>query len=312
LKKTMKLVERALKDANLDIKEIDDIILVGGSTRVLKVQESLAALFKKTPRCNINPDEVVAMGAALQAENLSGNKNDGNLLLDVTPLSLGIETMGGLVEKIISRNTSIPIARAQEFTTYKDGQTAMSIHVLQGERERVEDCRSLARFDLRNIPAMVAGAARIKVLFQIDADGLLTVSATEESSGQQASVEVKPSFGLSAEKIASMLQDSYQHAETDMKLRSLKEEQVEAQRMVLALQSALEQDAAHYLNTEEISRLSAAMQELQQASKDADAVTLRKKIEALNKMSEPFAALRMDDWVSKSFGGKHIDQLEIK
>ena len=310
LKKTLKITRRALKDANLEIDEVDDIILVGGSTRVPALQKSLAGLFNKTPRCDINPDEVVAMGAALQAENLSGNKNDGNLLLDVTPLSLGIETMGGLVEKIISRNTSIPISRAQEFTTFKDGQTAMSIHVLQGERESVEDCRSLARFELRNIPAMVAGAARIKVIFQIDADGLLTVSALEESTGKKASVEVKPSFGLGAEKIASMLKDSYQYAEIDMKARSLKEEQVEAQRMVLALRAALQQDGTHYLTADEMAVLSNGIDDLSQAVSEDDAVSLRNKTEALNKMSEHFAALRMDDSVSKSFGGKHIDQLE--
>lgn len=312
LKKTLKITQRALKDANLLIEDINDIILVGGSTRVPKVQENLKSLFGKTPRCDINPDEVVALGAALQAESLSGNNSDGNLLLDVTPLSLGIETMGGLVEKIISRNTSIPISRAQEFTTFKDGQTAMSIHVVQGERERVEDCRSLARFELRNIPSLVAGSARIKVIFQIDADGLLTVSAVEESTGRQASVEVKPSFGLSAEKIASMLKDSYQNAETDMKARSLKEEQVEAQRMVLALRSALQQDGVQYLSLDEISVLTKTIDDLLQSVTEDDATALRKKIEDLNKKSEHFAALRMDDWVSKSFAGKHIDQLEVK
>jgi len=247
---------------------------------------------------------------------LAGNQSDGNLLLDVTPLSLGIETMGSLVEKIIDRNTSIPITRAQEFTTYQDGQSAMTIHVLQGERERVEDCRSLAKFVLRGIPPMVAGAARIKVVFQIDADGLLTVSASEQSSGVQTKVEVKPSFGLSPEKIESMLKDSYAHASLDMKERALREEQVEAQRMVLALNAALTQDAEKYLSKTESDFLKLQLTELQELlskpNETLSAEQLREKIKQVNQASEVFASRRMDASVRQSFSGKSLDQIEIE
>ena len=310
IKSTLKICKRAMRDANLSIDQIDDVVLVGGSIRVPAVKKAVENLFGQASRCDIDPDKVVALGAAKQADILAGNQSNGNLLLDVTPLSLGIETMGGLVEKIIDRNTSIPISRAQEFTTYQDGQSAMSVHVLQGEREQVVNCRSLAKFELRGIPSMVAGAARIKVLFQIDADGLLTVSASEESSGVQTQVEVKPSFGLSAEKIGNMLKASYEHADSDMHERSLREEQVEAERMVLALNAALDQDAEQYLSSEEISTLKNEISQLQSAIQIDKADALRHKIETLNKLSETFAARRMDDMVRRTFSGKHVDQIE--
>ncbi len=310
VKRTIKICKRALKDSGLDVEDIDDVLLVGGSTRVPYVKAQVEEFFKLESRCDIDPDKVVALGAAKQADILAGNQRDGNVLLDVTPLSLGIETMGGLVEKIIDRNTSIPISRAQEFTTYKDGQSAMSIHILQGERERVQDCRSLARFELRGIPAMVAGAARVKVMFQIDADGLLTVSAREESSGVQTRVEVKPSFGLSPDKVESMLKDSYSNAKLDMDERALREEQVEAQRMILALRAALDQDGSKYLGQEEQQALVKQMSALEGVLESSSAAELRELIDILNKTSEQFAARRMDDKVRKSFGGKNIQEVE--
>jgi molecular chaperone HscA len=309
IKRTLKICKRALKDAGLKAEALDDVILVGGSTRVPAVIEAVENFFGKKSRCDIDPDTVVALGAAKQADILAGNQRDANVLLDVTPLSLGIETMGALVEKIIDRNTAIPISRAQEFTTYKDGQSAMLIHVLQGEREKVEDCRSLARFTLKGIPPMVAGAAKIRVVFQIDADGLLTVSASELSSGIQAKVEVKPSFGLSADKVESMLKDAYAFAKEDMQVRSLKEEQVEADRMLLALEAALHEDGARFLNQDEINALRAEMESLKNAIPELSAESLRTKIEALNKSSEIFAARRMDDSVQQSLGGKHLNQI---
>jgi molecular chaperone HscA len=312
VKQTIKICKRALKDAKLSIDDIDDVILVGGSTRVPAVIEAVENFFDKKTRSDIDPDSVVALGAAKQADILAGNQREGNLLLDVTPLSLGIETMGDLVEKIIERNTSIPISRAQEFTTYQDGQSAMLIHVLQGEREKVEDCRSLARFVLKGIPPMVAGAAKIKVIFQIDADGLLTVSANEETSGVHARVEVKPSFGLSAEKIEHMIKDSYAFAKEDMKARSLKEEQVEAKRMLLALERALESDGEKYLSATEIENLRKEMLMVEKQINNTTAEQLRKSIEELNRKSEFFAALRMDDSVQKSLSGKHLDALDIQ
>lgn len=309
LKRTIKLTRKSLKDADLEVDEVDEIILVGGSTRVPAVQDALSTLFDKPVRCDINPDEVVALGAAQQAELLSGNQKEGNLLLDVTPLSLGIETMGGLVEKIIHRNTSIPISRAQEFTTFKDGQTAMSVHVLQGEREAVEDCRSLARFELRGIPAMVAGAAKIKVIFQIDADGLLSVSALEESSQVKAQIEVKPSYDLSADKIEGMLKDSYANAEQDMASRSLREEQVEANRMILALEAALDSEGDKFLSQQQIEELRVAIQNLKSSIDSEKAETLRAMIEDLNSLSEVFASMRMDQGVKNALGGKNIKEV---
>ncbi len=309
IKNTLKICKRALKDARLDLSEIDEVILVGGSTRAPAVKQAVEAFFNQTSRCDINPDLVVALGAAKQADVLAGNQSDASLLLDVTPLSLGIETMGGLVEKIIDRNTSIPITKAQEFTTYQDAQTAMIVHVLQGERERVEDCRSLATFVLKGIPPMVAGAARIEVTFQIDADGLLTVSALEKSSGIKAQVEVKPSFGLSAEKIESMLRASYQFASEDMHTRALREEQVEAQAMILALEAALQQDGEKYLNQQEQHSLLNSIEHLKTALLQSDVASLRKKIEALNSASETFATRRMDDQIQKSLEGKKLEQL---
>jgi molecular chaperone HscA len=310
IKRTIKICKRALRDADLNANQIDDVVLVGGSIRVPAVKRAVEELFAQVSRCEIDPDKVVALGAAKQADILAGNQSDGNLLLDVTPLSLGLETMGGLVEKIIDRNTSIPISRAQEFTTYQDGQTAMTIHVLQGERERVADCRSLAKFELKGIPPLVAGAARIQVMFQVDADGLLTVSASEQTSGVQTKIEVKPSFGLSADKIENMLKESYANAEVDMQERSLREEQVEAERMVLALNAALNKDAQKYLNSDELKFFTDSIVDLQNSITNDTAEVLREKIEALNKASEMFASKRMDDMVRQSFSGKHIDQIE--
>ena len=279
---TLQPVRRALRDAGLKVEDIKGVVMVGGSTRMPQVQHAVAEFFKQTPLTNLDPDKVVALGAAIQANVLAGNRSgDDWLLLDVIPLSLGIETMGGLTEKIIPRNSTIPTARAQEFTTFKDGQTAMSIHVVQGERELVSDCRSLAKFDLRGIPPMVAGAARIRVTFQVDADGLLSVSAREAVSGVEAHITVKPSYGLSDAEITRMLQESNQHAQDDMLARALREQQVEAEQLIEAVENALAQDGAELLAQDEQARIRASMDGLRAVLQTADHLAIKRAISEL-------------------------------
>jgi molecular chaperone HscA len=308
--KTMQPVKRAMRDAQLTTSDINGVVLVGGATRMPQVRRAIAELFGQPPLTNLNPDEVVALGAAIQANKLAGNRerNDDWLLLDVIPLSLGLETMGGLTEKIIPRNATIPVARAQEFTTYKDGQTAMSIHVVQGEREKVADCRSLGRFELRGIPPMVAGAARIRVTFNVDADGLLDVSAREETTGVEATITIKPSYGLTDAEIAQMLKDSFAHAADDMQARALAEAQVEADQMVAATQAALAADS-ELLDEEERAAISAELARVAQARTGSDHLALRAAVEALNRATEEFAARRMDRTVARALTGKRVDAL---
>ena len=308
--KTLLPVRKALRDAQLTIDDIHGVVMVGGATRMPQIRRAVADYFGREPLTNLDPDKVVALGAAIQANALAGNRGgDDWLLLDVTPLSLGLETMGGLVEKIIPRNSPIPIARAQEFTTYKDGQTALAVHVLQGERELVSDCRSLARFELRGIPPMVAGAARIRITFQVDADGLLSVSAREQSTGIEAQISVKPSYGLSDDDIGRMLQDSLQHAGTDMHARSLREAQVEAQALLDAIKAALANDA-DLLGSDERSTIDQALQTLQQQLPGNDADQLRRATEALNNATTDFAARRMDKQINKALSGRKLTTLE--
>lgn len=309
--KTLMSVRKALRDAGLQVEEVKGVVMVGGSTRMLNIQRAVEVLFDKPPLNNLNPDHVVALGAAMQADLLVGNKskNDEWLLLDVIPLSLGVEMMGGLVEKIIPRNTPIPAARAQDFTTFKDGQTAMAIHVLQGERELAEDCRSLARFELRGIPPMAAGGARIRVTYQVDADGLLSVFAQEQTSGVEASITVKPSYGLSDGDIARMLQESFTSAATDMVARALREEQVEADRLIEAVESSLALDA-DLLEQEElelIERKLIALKELK--SKTQDPHLLRRSTESLSKATDEFAAKRMNAGIKRALAGKNVSEI---
>ena len=310
--KTLRASKKSLRDAGLSTDQVDEIILVGGSTRTLRVREKVEQLFKRQPHSDIDPDRVVAMGAALQADVLVGNKSgDDMLLLDVIPLSLGIETMGGLIEKIIHRNTTIPVSRAQEFTTFKDGQTAMAVHILQGERELAADCRSLARFELRGIPPMVAGAAKIRVTYQVDADGLLSVTARETTSGVESRIEVKPSYGLEEGEITQMLQDSFSHAREDMQARALREQQVEADRMIEDLQAALQKDGAELLDEEEYQCLEVALKELAQVrASSTEHRVLARQIESVGKVSEEFAARRMDASIKSALAGQSIDDVE--
>ena len=312
VKKTIRACKQTLRDASLKIDGIDNVLLVGGSSRNFNVQTEVKKLFKIQPRCDLDPDKVVAIGAAYQADILIGNRNDENpLLLDVNPLSLGLETMGGLVEKIIPRNSTIPISKVQEFTTFKDGQTAMKLHIVQGERELVTDCRSLASFEVRDIPPMVAGAAKISVLFQVDADGLLSVEATELSSGEKTSVVVKPSFGLTESEITGMLRDSFDKAEDDHKHRLLAESQVEADRIIYDLQSALQLDAKNVLTTEEIENLQLQIENLQKVREDSeDRDLLIMLTEKLMQSSESFAEKRMNFSIKKALSGKTLTQVE--
>jgi molecular chaperone HscA len=309
--RTLQATRRALRDAKLSAKDVTGVVMVGGSTRMLQVQSAVGEFFGQSPLNNLDPDKVVALGAAIQANVLAGNRSsDDWLLLDVIPLSLGIETMGGLVEKIIPRNSTIPNARAQEFTTYKDGQTAMSIHVVQGERELVSDCRSLAKFELRGIPPMVAGSARIRVTFQVDADGLLSVSAREMSSGIEAAIAVKPSYGLSDAEITRMLQESAQHARDDMQARALREQQTEAAQLLEAVDNALQQDGAELLDEVAQARIRNSMDALRKVLDGQDHLAIKRAVEALNLASTDFAQRRMDQSVQRALAGHKLSELE--
>ena len=324
VERTLGPVKRALRDAKLKATEVDGVVMVGGSTRLLQVRRAVAELFGREPYTGIDPDQAVALGAAIQADQLAGNKavgDNGLLLLDVCPLSLGVETMGGLVEKIIPRNSTVPTARAQDFTTFKDGQTAMALHVVQGERELVSECRSLARFTLRGIPPMVAGAARIRVTFQIDADGLLSVTAQEQTTGVQAHVEVKPSYGLANDEVAGMLQSAIQSAEADAAARMLREAEVEARRLLDAVDAALHADG-HLLVAREQFVILRAMQDVADGLAECaegegpslhEHRTMRERLrlatEGLNQATTPFAARRMDARVREALSGQRLDTL---
>ncbi len=311
--RSLKACRRAVRDAGIEVEEVEAVVMVGGSTRVPRVREAVGELFGRAPLTDIDPDQVVAIGAAIQADTLAGNQRGNGeelLLLDVIPLSLGLETMGGLMEKVIPRNTTIPVARAQDFTTYKDGQTAMAIQVLQGERELVKDCRSLARFELRGIPPMVAGAAKIRVTFQVDADGLLSVAARELGSGVEASIQVKPSYGLTDGEIARMLQDSFKNAGDDKAARVLREQQVEAERLLEAVQAALDVDGERLLDEDERLAIVATMDELRVLAGGDDAHAIEQQTKRLSQITDAFAARRMDATVKAALSGRRLNEIE--
>jgi molecular chaperone HscA len=307
--RTITAARKALRDAKLAASDIQGVVMVGGSTRMPQIQAAVAAFFQCEPLNNLNPDEVVALGAAVQANQLAGNNPDGDLLLlDVIPLSLGLETMGGLVERIVPRNQTIPTAMAQDFTTYKDGQTALALHVVQGERDMVADCRSLARFELRGIPPMVAGAARIRVTFTVDADGLLNVAAQELLSGVQAQIDVKPSYGLDDSQIARMLQESFSTAQADMQARAIAEARLDAERLLLATQTALDADG-DLLDAADSASMQVVMQSVRAVLDSQDAAVIEAATKALAERTEGFAAMRMNRGIQQALAGKNIETI---